>query len=105
MTVARWLIGSVGVMGLGGLLADYLIWPTARQHMKNPAWPPHAKFHNAQTMLLGIGLGILSLVLVMISTVDSFPLAARGGYSVALLVEHAPCSCISGHGMGRPGIS
>jgi hypothetical protein len=27
--------------------------------MKNPAWPQHAKFHNAQTMLMGIGLGLL----------------------------------------------
>lgn len=71
MTVARWLIGFVGVMGLGGLLADYLIWPTARQHMKNPAWPPHAKFHNAQTILLGIGLGTLTVTLVSTPSEDA----------------------------------
>jgi hypothetical protein len=29
----------------------------------NPAWPPHAKFHNAQTILLGLGLGILTVIL------------------------------------------
>ena len=71
MTVARWLIGFVGVMEVGGLLADYLIWPTARQHMKNPAWPPHARFHNAQTILLGIGLGILTVALVTVPAVDT----------------------------------
>ena len=27
--------------------------------MKNPTWPQHAKFHNAQTMLMGIGLGLI----------------------------------------------
>ena len=26
--------------------------------MRNPEWPQHAKFHNAQTMLMGIGLGL-----------------------------------------------
>lgn len=64
MTLVRWLIGFVGVMGVGGFLADYLVWATARQQMKNPAWPPHAKFHNGQTILLGIGLGVLTVVLV-----------------------------------------
>lgn len=26
-------------------------------HIHNPEWPPHAKFHNAQTMSLGAALG------------------------------------------------
>ncbi|MGC4938513.1 DUF6640 family protein [Kribbella sp. DT2] len=30
-------------------------------HIHNPAWPPHAKFHNAQTMSLGLALGATSL--------------------------------------------
>ena len=32
-----------------------------RTHIYNPSWPPHAKFHNAQTMLLGTAIGLLSL--------------------------------------------
>lgn len=59
MQIARWLVGFVCLLGIGGFLADFVIWETARQHMKNPAWLPHAKFHNAQTMLMGIGLGLL----------------------------------------------
>lgn len=27
----------------------------------NPRWTPHAKFHKAQTMLLGLGLGVSAL--------------------------------------------
>ncbi|WP_033261638.1 DUF6640 family protein [Amycolatopsis vancoresmycina] len=30
-------------------------------HVFNPAWPPHAKFHNGQTMSLGLALGATSL--------------------------------------------
>lgn len=26
-------------------------------HIYNPTWPPHAKFHNAQTMSMGVALG------------------------------------------------
>jgi hypothetical protein len=37
-------------------------------HIYNPAWPPHAKFHNAQTMVLGAFLGLLSLYCVWLRT-------------------------------------
>lgn len=30
-------------------------------HIYNPHWPPHAKFHNAQTMLLAVFLGLATL--------------------------------------------
>ncbi|MEU4517903.1 DUF6640 family protein [Amycolatopsis sp. NPDC024027] len=30
-------------------------------HVFNPEWPPHAKFHNGQTMSLGLALGTTSL--------------------------------------------
>jgi len=57
--IARWLVAFVCLLGGGGFIADFVVRETARQHMKNPAWPQHAKFHNAQTMLMGIGLGLL----------------------------------------------
>ncbi len=51
------------------LITLVAIWATAGSyifdwnitHIYNPRWPPHAKFHNAQTMLLGTMIGLLSL--------------------------------------------
>jgi hypothetical protein len=30
-------------------------------HIRNPKWPPHAKFHNAQTMSMGVALSLATL--------------------------------------------
>ncbi len=64
MEIARHLIAFVAVFNFGGLIADAIVPATARQHLFNPNWPPHAKFHNAQTMLMGIVSGSLSLVIL-----------------------------------------
>ena len=48
-------VNAVVVM-LGGFMADM-----GKTHMRNPRWPPHAKFHNAQTIGLGAMLGAASL--------------------------------------------
>ena len=64
MQIARYLIAFVAVFNLGGLVADAIVPVTARQHLFNPHWPPHAKFHNAQTMLMGLVSGTLSLAIL-----------------------------------------
>ncbi len=64
MEVAKWIVAAVAVFNFGGYVADALIPFTAKQHIHNPRWPPYAKFHNGQTMLLGIGLGLFSLFLL-----------------------------------------
>lgn len=65
MDAARWLIAFVAlVTAVGGLTADYFVPWSARQHLKNHAWKPHAKFHNAQAILMGLGLGVLALVIL-----------------------------------------
>lgn len=33
----------------------------SKTHVFNPNWPPHAKFHNGQTMSAGAALGLLTL--------------------------------------------
>jgi hypothetical protein len=67
MEIARWLIVFVAfITATGGLFADYVIPASAAQHMKNPRWPPHAKFHNAQGILLGLALGIVSIALLFL---------------------------------------
>ena len=64
MEIAKYLVAFVALYGFGGLIADGVVPSTARQHLFNPAWPPHAKFHNGQTMLLGVVNGTLALVVL-----------------------------------------
>lgn len=65
MLLAKTLVSLVAIAtALGGALADLVIPATANQHMHNPHWPPHAKFHNGQTIWLGVFLGLLTLWLL-----------------------------------------
>ncbi len=68
MEAARWMIVFVAaVTAAGGLCADWLIPFGARQHLKNPAWKPHAKFHNAQAILMGFGQGVLAIGVLFVA--------------------------------------
>ena len=64
LEIAKWMVAVAAVYGFGGFIADAVVPSTSRQHLWNPAWPPHAKFHNGQTMLLGIFGGSLSLYIL-----------------------------------------
>ncbi|MFC5823473.1 DUF6640 family protein [Nonomuraea insulae] len=48
----------------GALLFDLVLHDTAHEHMYNPAWPPHAKFHDAQYIVTSLALGLFALVLL-----------------------------------------
>lgn len=89
MQIARWLIAFVAIYNFGGLLFDFVLPRTRRMHIYNPSWPPHAKFHNGQTMLLGIILGTLTLTILFAVHPLTLPMflvaAATGGaYFVAM---------------------
>ncbi|MDI5982254.1 DUF6640 family protein [Amycolatopsis magusensis] len=65
MLLPRIVIAAVGVItAVGAVLADLVIPDLAAQHAFNPAWPPHAKFHDAQYMVMTVLLGALSLILI-----------------------------------------
>ncbi|UJW30292.1 hypothetical protein L3Q67_34540 [Saccharothrix sp. AJ9571] len=65
MLFPRIVIALVGVITtVGAVLADLVIPDLAAQHAFNPAWPPHAKFHDAQYIVMTVLLGTLSLLLV-----------------------------------------
>lgn len=53
----RWLLSGAGAATItGGFLADW-----NHTHLFNPAWTPHARFHDAWTILPGAGLGAIAL--------------------------------------------
>lgn len=53
----RWLLSGVAVMlATNGFLGDL-----NHTHLFNPRWTPHSKYHDALTMLLGAGMGAMSL--------------------------------------------
>lgn len=55
----RLLRGVAVATALGGFAADW-----NRTHLFNPAWPPHAKLHDAWTLVLGVALGGTALWLL-----------------------------------------
>lgn len=91
MDLAKWMVAFVAVYNFGGFLFDAVLPNTARVHLRNPAWPPHAKFHNGQTMLLGMLLGTLALVILFGFRPLTLPLflvgaAVAGAYFVAMVL-------------------
>ncbi|MEK3779274.1 DUF6640 family protein [Paenibacillus sp. FSL R5-0810] len=63
--ISKIIISFVAIVTIAGaLLADVIVRKTASQHIFNPKWPPHAKFHNGQTISLSILLGFSSLYLL-----------------------------------------
>lgn len=56
-TPGRTLLTVANVLySMGAYLADF-----NETHVYNPRWPPHARFHNGQTMSLGVLLAASSL--------------------------------------------
>lgn len=55
--IGAWIVTLVALFTIiSPFLADWNV-----THIYNPRWPPHAKFHNAQTMSFAVLLGALSL--------------------------------------------
>ena len=61
-TPLRLLTGRIilSVIAVGTIVSPFLAdWNAT--HIYNPTWPPHAKFHNAQTMSMAVLLGVSGL--------------------------------------------
>ncbi len=79
-TAARVLASVVALVTVvSPALADY-----NATHIFNPAWPPHAKFHDAMTIQLGVLLGVLALVLLWLPARDRA--RERAEFVLALVV-------------------
>ncbi|RAL16637.1 uncharacterized protein BO97DRAFT_402994 [Aspergillus homomorphus CBS 101889] len=56
LTPGRGLIALAALLtAMGGFVADW-----NETHVFNPQWPPHARYHNGQTMTTGLLLGLSS---------------------------------------------
>ena len=89
MEMSQYIVAVVAVFNFGGLIADAFVPAGAKQDLFNPRWPPHAKFHNGQTMLMGVFSGSLSLAILFGSQPLTLPLfliaaAAAANYFVAM---------------------
>jgi hypothetical protein len=72
------------VVGLFTAISPYVAdWNST--HIYNPTWPPHAKFHNAQTMVLGLFLGLISLYCIWLRSSVSLRQSLNEAVCVASL--------------------
>ena len=60
LPIDKVLVSLVSVVTIFGAF----VFDWDQTHIFNPNWPPHAKFHNGQTMSMGVALGFLSLWLL-----------------------------------------
>ncbi|MET0898466.1 MAG: DUF6640 family protein [Mycobacterium sp.] len=81
-TVDRLLLVLVAVVTLVGALVADALGPGAAQHLDNPKWPPHAKFHDAQYIVMSMLLAAIVLVLLSQKALDRF---VTVGLSAAIL--------------------
>lgn len=64
--IARVTVGAVlAVTGVSPLLADFVVPQTAKQHLRNPNWPPHAKFHDGQYVLMSTLTGAIGMRILL----------------------------------------
>lgn len=63
-TLARILLAALAVFTLVGAFIADAVGPMAQQHIFNPDWSPHAKFHDAQYIVMSVLIGAISLTLL-----------------------------------------
>jgi hypothetical protein len=62
LKVGKFPVGKVLIsLSAAGTMVGAYIADWNETHIHNPTWPPHAKFHNAQTMSMGVALGAAAL--------------------------------------------
>ncbi len=102
-TIGRLLITLVAVFtAVSPYLADWNV-----THIYNPTWTPHAKFHNAQTMVLGTILGFLSIYCLWFRTGITPKQKLNEATALASLywLAQLPATLFPGTALTDPGIN
>ena len=107
-TKSRWSIGKllISLIALFTAVSPYLAdWNET--HIYNPLWLPHAKFHNAQTMVLGALLGLLALYCLWLRREISNKQKLNEGAVLASLywLAQLPATFFPGTALVDPGIT
>lgn len=102
----RWPIGKllISLVAVFTAVSPYVAdWNAT--HIYNPLWPPHAKFHNAQTMVLGAMLGLLSMYCLWLRGGTSGEQKINEGAALAALywLAQLPAAFFPGVALADPG--
>lgn len=105
-TNTRWSIGKllISLIALFTAVSPYLAdWNET--HIYNPLWLAHAKFHNAQTMVLGALLGLLALFCLWLRRETSDKQKLNEGAVLAALywLAQLPAAFFPGIALSDPG--
>ena len=79
-------IGNL-LYAIGAFAADW-----NESHVKNPRWPPHARFHNGQTMSLGVLLASASLYFAYRPCMSGAIMQARDSLFYAAVIGSFYCT-------------
>lgn len=105
-TNTRWSIGKlvISLVAIFTAVSPYLAdWNET--HIYNPLWLPHAKFHNAQTMVLGAFLGLLAVFCLWFRRESSDKQKLNEGAVLAALywLAQLPAAFFPGTALTDPG--
>ena len=107
-TNTRWSIGKllISLVAVFTSISPYLAdWNET--HIYNPMWLPHAKFHNAQTMVLGALLGLLSIYCLWLrrEISDKQKLNEAAVLAALYWLAQLPAALFPGTALTDPGIN
>ena len=105
-TNLRWSIGKllISLVAIFTAVSPYLAdWNET--HIYNPLWLPHAKFHNAQTMVFGMLLGLISLYCLWLRRTTTAKQKLNEGAVLAALywLAQLPATFFPGVSLTDPG--
>ncbi|TRO37820.1 hypothetical protein EQ845_04845 [Pseudomonas putida] len=64
MTLEKVLLTLIAAMNLVAAFWADVLGPFAQEHIFNPRWPPHAKFHDAQYICMSMLISVIALWLL-----------------------------------------